>query len=291
MSKHEEIQRLNQKLTALKEQYGRLDEEAEEIAQKRDKLNTRFKEIRTEISKLRTERDRLNDEVKALKRQRNELKSSILQKIDEAKALHPQIVALNNRRSVESMQGLKEQIEEIDWKIQTSSLSQEEENQCVNRVKELETKLNVYKKLETLKQKDLKLQAEISALNTDERNEHERLTVKAKRSQELHQGMIAKIEESRKVKAEADSTHQTFLETRKKAKNVEDEMTVVSIQIKELKGASREETRKEKIASVSALRERLEKEAKEKLQRGEKLTLEEFQLLADKDESQDQSPA
>jgi uncharacterized coiled-coil DUF342 family protein len=193
---------------------------------------------------------------------------------------------VNNKRPDERMQKLEEQIEETDWKIQTSSLSQEEEKQCVNRVKELETQLNIYRKLETIKQKNLKLQAEINALKTNEKNDHEKLTASAKKSQELHQRMIAKIGESMNVKADADSMHQIFLETRKKVESIEDEITVVFIQLKELKGAAREEIRKEKTASVSALRERLEKEAKEKLQRGEKLTLEEFQLLADKDESQ-----
>ena len=287
MSKHEEIQQLNEKLTDLDEQYSRLAQQAEATAQKRDKLNTKFNEIRNEASNLKAERNELNDEVKALKQRRNELKSRILQKIEEAKALRPQIIAVHNKKPDASMAQLKKQIEEIDWKIQTSSLSQEQEKQCVSIVKELETQLNVYRKLEKLKQQNLKLQTEINALKTNEKNEHEKLTVNAKKSQELHQRMIAKVEESEKVKAEADTMHQTFLEMGKKVKGIEDEITVLCIQLKELKGAAREEIRKEKSVSVSALREKLEKEAREKLQRGEKLTLEEFQLLADKDETQD----
>ena len=56
----------------------------------------------------------------------------------------------------------------------------------------------------------------------------------------------------------------------------------IANKLKQLKEEIREEAEKEKKKSEEALREKLEKQAREKLRRGERLTWEEFQLLAEK---------
>jgi len=56
----------------------------------------------------------------------------------------------------------------------------------------------------------------------------------------------------------------------------------ISNQIKGLNEEVQREENKEKKKIEEALREKLEKQAREKLRRGEKLTWEEFQLLAEK---------
>jgi uncharacterized coiled-coil DUF342 family protein len=55
---------------------------------------------------------------------------------------------------------------------------------------------------------------------------------------------------------------------------------------KKLQDAIREEDEKQKKTAEKALKEKLESQARDKLQRGEKLSWDEFQLLAD-DDSQD----
>jgi uncharacterized coiled-coil DUF342 family protein len=94
--------------------------------------------------------------------------------------------------------------------------------------------------------------------------------------------MLTKVEESKKIKAEADSLHKAFVQAKEKLKPVQDEMTVTAIQIKQLKGEIREEEAKGKKQSEDAVRDKLEQQAREKMKRGEKLTWEEFQILAEK---------
>jgi len=76
--------------------------------------------------------------------------------------------------------------------------------------------------------------------------------------------------------------HQQFLQAKEGTRPLREEMKVVLNQIRQLKGEIREETQKERKQSEDTLRETLETQAKEKLKRGEKLTWEEFQLLAEK---------
>jgi len=99
--------------------------------------------------------------------------------------------------------------------------------------------------------------------------------------------MLEKIEESRKLKANADELHKQFIQTREKAKTFQDEIMLLIVQIKQLKGEVREDAEKTRKESEGILREKLEKSAKEKLQRGEKLTWDEFKMLRSEDEAQD----
>jgi uncharacterized coiled-coil DUF342 family protein len=94
--------------------------------------------------------------------------------------------------------------------------------------------------------------------------------------------MLEKIDGSKALKAEADEMHRRFLQAKETMQPIWTEMKTTMNQIKLLKGKLREETEKERKESENVLRETLESRAKEKLKRGEKLTWEEFQLLAEK---------
>jgi len=282
LSKQQKIDELTQKLSALKEQRNKLNAEAAERAEKRNKFNEQFKSLRIEILELKNERDKLNEKVKELKHQRNEMTIKVREKIEEAKKLNQEIKALFKKKPSKSLQTLQREVESIEWKIQTTPLSLQEEKELVERVKQLETQLNIHRKLEQLNHKLLELHAEIKALKTECRLRHEKLTETARKSQEIHEKMLAKIEESRKLKTEADSLHKLFLQTKERTRPIQEEISKISNQIKGLKDEIQREEAKEKKKIEEALREKLEKQAREKLRRGEKLTWEEFQLLAEK---------
>jgi uncharacterized coiled-coil DUF342 family protein len=276
------IEELTQKLSALKEQKSGLDGEAYRWAEKRDKLNEQVNSLRAEILVLRGERDRVNEKVKELKQQRNEMTTKIHEKIEEIKKLTQENKALEKKKPSRSHQALQKEVESIDWKIQTTSLTLQEDKELVEKVKQLETQLNVHRKLEQLTQKIAELRTEVKALKTENQLRHQELTKNAKQSQEIHRNMLERIEESKKLKNEADTIHKQFLEAKEKTRPLQDEITQIANQIRQLNEEIQEEEDREKRQSQDALRETLEKQAREKLKRGEKLSWEEFQLLAEK---------
>lgn len=154
--------------------------------------------------------------------------------------------------------------------------------ELVEEVKQIETRLNVYKKLERLSQENVHLQAEIKALQAKGQSCHEALTKIAQRSQECHEKMQSKIEELKKIEAEADRLHQTFAETRTKTRPIQGEIATTLDQVRHLKGEIREEEEMEKRQTEGIIRDELERQAREKIRRGEKLTWEEFQIIAEK---------
>ena len=76
--------------------------------------------------------------------------------------------------------------------------------------------------------------------------------------------------------------HKQFLEARMKAKPLQDEIVAVSAQMLQLRKNLQETEQKQKKESEDTLRQKIEEQAREKLKRREKLSWEEFQLLAEK---------
>ncbi|NWG11092.1 hypothetical protein HXY33_05000 [Candidatus Bathyarchaeota archaeon] len=280
--KTQRITELSQKLSELDEQKNKINAEAADWAEKRDKLNEQSRSLRIEITKLKKERDTLNAKVKELKQQRERAREEISRKIEEINKSRNEIEAYSKKKPKKNRQILQKELEGIEWKIQTTPLSLQEDKEHVEKVKQLETQLGTYKKLERLSQKIHKLETEIRTLKTNNTAWHQKLTDNAQKSQETHKKMLEKIEESKKLKTEADNFHKLFVQTREKIKPIQDKLTQLSNQMKQLKNEIREEEEKEKKKDESILKDKLEKQAREKLKRGEKLSWEEFQILAEK---------
>jgi uncharacterized coiled-coil DUF342 family protein len=281
------MQELEQRLLHLREVKDHLGVNAAEQLSERNKLNEEAKAVRSEITAFRDERDRLNAEIKELKQQREEARTGAKEKIEELKKLRQKRSELSMEKPAESHQALQREIWRIDWKIQTTPLDLKEEKQLVERVKRLETSLNVHRRIEDLGSRILEVESDVKSLHIRGRLCHEKLTGIAESSQEIHQKMLAKIEELKTIRAEADRMHKLLLETREKTRNAEREIIETAHQLAGLKGEIRAEESKEKKEREDALRRKLVEQAKEKLGRREKLTWEEFRLLDDGTETQD----
>jgi uncharacterized coiled-coil DUF342 family protein len=280
--KNEIIAELNEKLSALRDHEDRLQSEALECAEKRDKLNGRVKNLRDEVLELRSQRDELNNKVKELKQQRNEMTARIHERLEETKKLGEESKALAKRKPPRKHEVLQKEVESIDWTIQTTSLTLQEDKELVEKVKQLETQLAIYRKLEQLAKRISQSRAETKTMKSESELLHRQLTENAQKSQETHRKMLEKIEETKTLKKEADSMHKEFLQVKERTRPLQEEVRLVVNQIRQLKGEIRMEVQRETKESQDALRETLERQAKEKLKRGEKLSWEEFQLLAEK---------
>jgi uncharacterized coiled-coil DUF342 family protein len=276
------IEELNQKLAVLKEQRNNLFAEAKELAVKRDKLNDEFKRLRVEAQELKKAMDEINARVKELKQQRSQIKAEVAKKATELKSLQSEIKVLMAKKPQRSFGVLQKEVEAIEWKIQTTPLTLQEEKQLVEKVKQLEAQLNVHRRIEQLSRKKLELTTELKALEARAKDLHERMVSEAEKSQQIHKEMIKKLEEAKKLKTEADSLHKLFLQAKEKLRPVKEEIDKILEEIKRLKEEMAAEAEEEKRKSEENLLESLAKNALEKLKRGEKLTWEEFKILTEK---------
>jgi len=280
--KSQTIEVLTRKLTELKGQRSIAGKDADERAERRDRLNEQVHTLRAEVQKLRAERDELNEEVRKLKQQRSEAVSKIREKIAELKDISQERKAIAENRPLRSYQSLKKELEDLEWKVQTTSHTLQEDKEMMEKARHLETQLSIYRKLEKFSQKASELRNQLNALKNENENCHQKITALAQRSQELHKNMLEKVEEEKRKKKGADDMHKQFLEARAKTRPLQDEIISVSAQILQLRKGLQEAEQKQKKESEDTLRQTIEKQAKEKLKRGEKLSWEEFQLLAEK---------
>lgn len=284
--KTSELDRISRQLSTLREQANSANAETKKHVQKRDKLNEKFKKLRQEISEFQNERDTLNEKVKALKQQRENARAKIRTHIEEIKNHKQKIQEFKKKTGREDRRNLQKEFNDIEWKIQTTPLEMQEEKRLVERVRQLETRLSVYKKIDQNIKKISELRKELESFEAKANVAHQELTEIAERSQDVHAKMIAKITESKDIKAEADGLHSAYIQEKEQAKPLREEIKKLTEQKRKLQLAIREEDEKRKRSVKQALKEKLGSQARDKLQRGEKLSWDEFKLLADED-SQD----
>lgn len=296
------LETINQQIITLEKQLNETYKETEKLVEKRDKLNTQFKQLREETRQLKTERDNINEKVHELKAERDETRTTIHPVIEEIKLAREKITELKKKTPKRSQKDLQQELDDIEWKIQTTSLDLTEEKQLIETVKQLETQLSTYKKIDRQLKKINELQHGLKAVDETGDKLHTELSALAEKSQDLHQKMITKIEEAKKIKQEADTTHNNYLLTREKTRQLEEQLRKLEDekrrihqserQLQETQRQTQETKRKqetaEKETTEKTLKEQLSIKAKEKLERGEELSWDEFQLLAGEDESETQ---
>lgn len=275
------IEVINQRLATLREQIDKANAETQKHVEKRNKLNDQFKKLRLEIRKLKNERDNLNEKVKTMKQQRDGSRAKSKVNIEELKVHSKKIAELKKKTPRISRRELQKNLEDIEWKIQTTPLDMQEEKRLVENVKQLETHLNIYKRIDVHVEKIAELRKDLELLKASAESAHQKLTEMAERSQEIHAKMITKISESKSIKDEADSLHGAYVQAKEQIKPLHEEFKRLSEHRKKLQDAVREEDEKRRKNAEKALKDKLESQARRKLQRGEKISWDEFKLLAD----------
>ncbi len=283
----QEIEQLDQRIADLREQIQEIETEARAFSTKRDKLNEQFKTYRDQILELKNQRNSSNEKVKMLKLQRDDARTKIAGLIEEIKVRKTKIDELRKKKPKRSQKQLEKEFQELEWTIQTTCLDLEDEKHLVNVVKEIEPQLAIYRKIEKQVTKIAALRKEIETLEATANSDHRELTTIAEKSQELHKTLVGKIEESRATKAQADKLHTAYVEKREKARHQYEELRRLSQQKKSLEDSLRIEDKNNRITMEKALKEKLESQARQKLQKGEKISWQEFQLLEGNDETPD----
>ncbi len=282
-----QIDTIQQQIEKLREQTSKANADMKKLIEKRNQLNEKTKKSRQEIAELKSERDKINEKVKLLKQQRDFVRSKIKPINDDLRALDKATSELKKKVPKIRQKDLQEELDAIEWKIQTTSLNLEEEKRLIENVKQLETQLNVYKKIDAKNQKIRGLLNERQTLSMQANAFHNELTEIARKSQELHLSISDKIKIAKENRTEADSAHQAFVKIKEQTAPLYEQIKQLTEQMRNVKGSIKEEDRAKKLINEQALKEKLGSEAKEKLERGEKLSWNEFQLLMDQDAGDD----
>ena len=300
-----QITNINHQIDKIKEQTREANAQIKKYIEKRDQLHEKVRKTRDEVNQLKIERDALNDKVKLLKAQRDAVRVNVVPIMDEVNALNEKIEALQKNLPRISQRKLQEELDAIEWKIATTSLDLQEEKGLIANVKELEIQLSGFKKIDKQHKKIKELIAHRKTFDAQADVYHKELTEIAKKSQDLHAVIVEKMNSIKKDRTEADSLHQSFV--RAKEQN-----NLLYEQIRQLIGQStgimsslreqyqtrrkeddtkrkdedekRKQEQEEKAVKEQTIKEEIGSQAREKLNRGEKVNWDEFALMIGNDE-------
>jgi len=303
------IEDINQQIEKLREQANTAEAQIKKHVEQRNQLNDQVKKTHQEINELKTERDGINEKVKLLKQQRDEIRAKTTPITDEINAIKEKIAELKKKLPRERQRDLQEELDAIEWKIQTTSLDLQEEKGLIENVKQLEILLSNYKKIDLKYKKIKELLAQRQTLEAQADIFHKELTDLAKKSQDLHSQMIEKVNAAKVSKTQADSLHQAYVKTKEEIVLFQVKIAELTGQLRGLRASMREEEKARQIAAQQAIKEKqkavketqqatkekqqaikdkLGAEARDKLQKGEKLSWNEFQLVMGDDTEDDE---
>jgi uncharacterized coiled-coil DUF342 family protein len=305
ISRKEEI---NQQIRKLREEANTADVQIRNSIERRNQLNEEVKKAREEVNGLKAERDGINEKVKQLKAQRDAVRVQSNPITDEIRAAREKIATLKKTLPRESQRELQEEHDAIEWKISTTSLDLQEEKALIENVKQLEIMLSGYKKIDAQNKKIKELLAQRKTFDEQADVLHKELTDLAAKSQEIHSKMIEKVNTMNVSRAQADSQHQLYVKTKEILPPIYEKIGQLIGQLNDVKASMakeaeadakiRAETRataekagKEREqadkAKEQTIKEKLGAEARDKLQKGERLSWDEFQLMMGDDSKED----
>jgi uncharacterized coiled-coil DUF342 family protein len=216
--------------------------------------------------------------LKAINEERRKQRQEKIDQLKEARLKIREALADKPSRGFKS---LKDELDKLEWKIQTEPHSIEEERRLVSHVKSLEIQMEAYRRAEAIRSRITKTEEDVNALRQDSLGDREKIHELARKSQSFHENMIARLGKAKELKKEADEMHGRYVEYRDKARAQHAKYLDVLAQIKAFHAEVRKKEEAERAEQEANIRSQLEKTALEKLKNGKKLTFEEFKILAE----------
>ncbi len=278
---NERIRRIDEQLGDFRNQRSELSKEARKLAETRDEFNDKFRKLKEQVQILKSKRDELNAQVRELKAKRDEAREIVSKNRAEIKSLTEKLTALDSL-TPGSYESTVKEMEKLEWRIQTTPLSQREENRLIFQVKQLEVQLNVLKKKREKAKKINKIRDETRLIELQANAIHRRLSELAVQSEEYHKSMMEVVDSATDLKKRADEAHQAYVSAKTKGQTVHFEYMAKIMMIRDLEGQIKGYYEAEQANREAEVQRKVEDLAENKLKKGKKLTFDEFKLLVDK---------
>jgi len=187
-----------------------LNDKTKEWAERRDDLNSQVRKLIDEANIKRESRDKLNAEVRESKAQRDEWNRKFNDLSDKASNLRREKMP----KSGLSIRKFKAELRALEKKHMTSVLSADKEkalmkemSQLDAKIKEIEREIEQFSEVKTAEKetRDAKDNAE---------NFHRKVSESAEKAQIEHDAMLKLYEEADRLRKEADSAQEKFIETK-----------------------------------------------------------------------------
>jgi len=272
----QEIYRLRARAKELSDQISEREEEARKAADARDELHEKMKQIKEVVRSLKEERQALLEQIRVLRAEIRDLRQRLFTVVLEAKNLRGELRSLKVPPDINN---IKRRLEEIDLYLASHRVRKDEEKRFFEEAMKLEAILQEYEKALKLQDKISSLSPSVEALKGELDAKKAELDKLSTRHKEVSKEMERLNQEYNEYKVKADEHHALYIKMKESKSQLEAEHILVASRLYELQKlirGSREALARQK---AKLLREKMRREAQEKLSRGEKLDFEELKIL------------
>jgi len=276
----EELNRHKAEASKLREKLNGLDKEKESWFGKKEAISAKIREAIQKIRGSKAKRDSLTLEVKALKTKRDGVNNALKLKLSElgkSKKENSEIAKSSGIKEPPSR--IMQQIEKLEFRIETDTVSFEKEKELMKKIKQLKRSYEDAADLMESNKKVRDASDDARKLRKEANEIHRQIQDKAGQSQVLHEDMIKISGEIDKMKAEEEEAFRKFSELKKQFHEVNGQlkeklnvMNGISSQLDKMHSDRREKRRQEQELFLKSK----EEEVNQKIKRGEKLTTEDL---------------
>ena len=287
----ERLAELETAATLLFERRDGLNREAERRREERDRLNESVRSLRAGATEERDKRDELNRRVAEIKKRMEGLRQELGAKRDELDRLD----GGDERRRLPPRGRLEEELRRIEWELSTTPTLEmlDREARLSERAGEIRRALEEHERLDAEEDRRLVSFAGSKAVEVEIRRGREEMRELHEVSQGHHERMLQLHRQADEEKERADGAHAAFIESVSALKEVNAEIDGVLGEARGIRGRLRRAERSvaaRRAQEIEAMKMELKEEAQRKLDRGEKLSLEELKLLYGEEDDEEEPP-
>ncbi|MHA1124416.1 MAG: coiled-coil protein [Candidatus Heimdallarchaeota archaeon] len=285
---------LSSQIDQLKKKRGEANAEARHYRSMRDNVSDEktieIEKLHNEADKHKEIRDGCNEVIKINKRRREELKGEIRSAWDKVNELRDKYYKMKNEVGV-MPEDITDEIRDLEWKQQTTSLSPDDDVALTKRISEL------YEKAYTAhligySAEDLDTAVErAKKLSTEHDEAHQNVLDSHEKGQEHHEKMSAIYDQLNKMRSGGNTLHDKYLEARQAADLAHQKIVdnYQKIQLKQylMDMLDDEQIRRRHEKSLKMKEERIA-QTKEKSSSSKRLSLDELRLLMGDDDDEEE---
>jgi uncharacterized coiled-coil DUF342 family protein len=259
------------------------NEGGQDMKAKRDGLNARVKELSSKASELRKKRDETNSKIAELKAMRDSLRGQgkeFNEKIGELKKTRDEL-NITARGRLETLE--MAYTDELNILL-SADIPLEHEINVYNRLLELGQRLEATKKANVVHSEISVEYGRAKEIYTDMDSLHAQIQTLAQESQKYHEEMIEIYNEVDTLRKEADSYHAQLSEKYKNISPLRKKIGALKNEMPKLRdelGAYLEQMKGYQLARDELKNEGKREQAKKKLNKKERLSLDEFRILVE----------
>lgn len=278
-----QLRQKEKKLAELRQRLNSINTQKEHwFSQKEIQKEEILKRI-SDIKSAKAARNKFTNEVKDLKERRKVLNDQIKVKISEIMGINKEKDDLAKKHKIEGdPHFLMNQIEKMEFRIETEGLSFEKEKELMKVIKEKIKQLNASKSLTAAFTKSRDLSKEIDLEKREADEVHNKVQHLANESQKKHEEILAKSKEVDELRIKEEECYKKFFEFKQQFSEINNELKKELEEYNKLSGDMQEykvETKKAKEDRKEQQLKELEGSVEEKIKKGKKLTTEDLLIF------------